>query len=69
MMRFSTLDLLSISTGILAIVFGLTPGVTFYPGLMRKRSASERPLPVWFGRLWFVLFGAVEISNGIWRWF
>jgi len=67
-MRFRTIDLLSVSIGIFAIVFGLVSD-RFFAGLIRKRPASERPLPIWFGRLWFVLFGAVAISNGIWHWF
>jgi hypothetical protein len=61
------LDILSISLGILAIVFGFVAD-SFYPGLIRRSNEGVKPLPRWFGRMWFFLFGLAAISNGVWHW-
>lgn len=47
--------------------FGLYGGIAasaFYPGRLGRPSRGK-PLPKWFGRLWFLGFAAIAIYWGI----
>ena len=61
-------DLLLLVLGVLTIAFGMS-GDKFYPGMIRRRTAQDRPLPKWLGRVWFCVVGAAAISDAIWHWF
>lgn len=61
------MDMISIVIGFLAIGFALVAD-RFYAGLIKTRTDDERTLPRWFGRAWFIAFGVVAISNGLFHW-
>ncbi len=51
--------------GVFAITFGFVPG-NFNAGRVRDNK-GRKLLPRWFARMWFFLFGAILITNGVWR--
>jgi hypothetical protein len=47
--------------------FAVYVGVTaenFYPGRLGRKAAGK-PLPKWFGRLWFFGFATIAVFMGI----
>ena len=54
-----------VSLGIAVAVFGLLPGGNFFTEFLTLRGIVRRPLPRWFGRLWFVGGGALLIYWGL----
>jgi hypothetical protein len=62
---FKTSAALLIALGIAVTVFGLLPSVTFFTELLTLRGIVKKPLPRWFGRLWFVALGALCIYWGL----
>lgn len=48
--------ILVLALGTIAIIWGNLPSGTFYPGGLGILN-RDRPIPRWFGRLWFSLFG------------
>jgi hypothetical protein len=46
-----------------AIYVGFT-AENFFPGKL-GRNSTGKPLPKWFGRLWFFAFAAVAVYMGI----
>lgn len=63
--RFKTTGVLLIALGIAATVVGLLPGEGFFTELPTLRGIVRKPLPRWFGRLWFVGAGALCIYWGL----
>jgi hypothetical protein len=61
---FKTSSVLLVLLGIAVTVFGLLPGVNFFidPAL---RAIVRKPLPTWFGRLWFVAAGTLLVYWGL----
>jgi hypothetical protein len=59
-------SLLFVALGIAAAVFGLVAG-SFHIRLPGLQGEVKKPLPSWFGRLWFLAFGALLIYFGIGR--
>jgi hypothetical protein len=47
--------IIAVSIGLAAIIWAFWPGVTFYPRALG--IGSDKPIPKWFGRLWFVALG------------
>jgi amino acid transporter len=43
--------------------FGVTSG-EFRPGAL-GRNSTGKPLPIWFGRMWFLGFAAIMLYLGI----
>jgi len=62
---FKTSGILLLGVGIAAIVLGLLPVGNFFTELPTLRGIIRKPLPRWFGRLWFVGFGALLIYWGL----
>jgi len=60
-----TSSVLLVVLGIAVIVFGLLPGVNFFTDFPTLRAIARKPLPTWFGRLWFVAAGALLIYWGL----
>ena len=60
-----TSSVLLVVFGIAVTVFGLLPGMHFYTELPSRRGIVRKPLPVWFGRTWFVAVGALLIYWGL----
>lgn len=54
----------SITIGVLAIIWAYLPGGTFYPGGMGIGDRTK-PIPKWFGRLWFTVLGLWSIYVGL----
>jgi hypothetical protein len=52
----------TISAGIAAIVWAFVPRMAFNAGFTGRRG---KPIPVWFGRLWFIAFGLWFIYMGL----
>jgi hypothetical protein len=61
---FKTPSVLLVVFGVAVTVFGLLPGVNFFIKLPTLRAIIRRPLPTWFGRLWFVAAGALLVYWG-----
>jgi hypothetical protein len=64
MLGLKPYGLVLVALGIAVAIFGLVAG-SFHvrlPGLQRE---VKRPLPGWFGRLWFLVFGALLIYLGV----
>ena len=55
--------IITVSLGASAIIWSLIPGGTFYPGL--KGGPNRKPVPKWFGRLWFIGVGLWFIYMGL----
>jgi hypothetical protein len=53
---------ITISIGIGGIIWAFVPGVEFNTGFAGRRG---KPIPRWFGRLWFVAFGLWFIYMGL----
>jgi len=51
-------SVLLVLLGTAVTVAGLLPGVNFFTELPTLRGIVRKPLPTWFGRLWFVAAGA-----------
>lgn len=64
-MMTSAERIITVGIGAAAIVWGLIPGVTFYPGSLGLKSVAKKPVPKWFGRLWFIAFGLWFIYMGL----
>lgn len=50
--------------GAVVILWCFKPGMTFYPRAMGIGS-KDRPIPKWFGRLWFIFIGSWLIAMGL----
>lgn len=61
----NTSSVLLVAFGIAVTVFGLLPGVNFFTELPTWRGIVRKPLPSWFGRLWFVAAGASSVYWGL----
>lgn len=46
-------------------LFRLLPGVNFFTELLTLRGVVRKPLPRWFGHLWFAAAGALLIYWGL----
>jgi hypothetical protein len=62
---FKVPSIVLLCLGIATIVFGLLPGVNFFTELPNLRGIVRKPLPRWFGRLWFVGAGALFVYWGL----
>ena len=62
---FKTSGIFLVGLGIAVTVFGLLPGSNFFTELPTLRGIVRKPLPRWFGRLWFVGAGALLIYWGL----
>jgi hypothetical protein len=62
---YKTSGVLLVVFGIAVTLFGLLPGVHFFTELPSLRAIVRKPLPTWFGRLWFVAGGALLIYWGL----
>ena len=62
---FKTSRILLVAFGVAVIVFGLLPGVNFFTELPTLRGIVRKPVPRWFGRLWFSAGGALLIYWGL----
>ena len=62
---FKTSGVFGVVFGIAVTVFGLLPGANFFTELPTLRGIVKKPLPRWFGRLWFVGAGALCIYWGL----
>ena len=62
---FKTSGILLLGFGIAVTVFGLLPRTNFFTELPTLRGIIGKPLPRWFGRLWFVGAGALLIYWGL----
>jgi hypothetical protein len=56
--HFKTSSVLLVALGIAVIVFGWLPGGNFFTEFLTVRGIVRKPLPRWFGRLWFAGAGA-----------
>jgi hypothetical protein len=56
--------LLLVGLGIAVAIFGLVAG-SFHIRLPGLHSEVKKPLPGWFGRVWFLACGAVLIYLGV----
>jgi hypothetical protein len=63
--RFETSSVLLFVLGTAVIVFGLLPGGNFFTEFLTLRGIVRKPLPTWFGRLWFVVAGALLVYWGL----
>jgi hypothetical protein len=59
----TTEKVITVGIGLAAIVWAFWPGVVFYPRALGV--GGNKPIPKWFGRLWFVVFGLWFIFMGI----
>jgi len=59
----TTEKVISVTIGLAAIVRAFWPGMAFYPRALG--IGGDKPIPKWFGRLWFVVFGLWFIFMGI----
>lgn len=50
-----------------AIYWVLAPGGEFYPGRLAGKPKGK-PVPKWFGRLWFLTGAAILLYWGIKKW-
>ena len=50
-----------------AIYWALAPGGEFYPGRLAGKPKGK-PVPKWFGRLWFLGFAVITLYEGIRAW-
>lgn len=57
--------IVTVSLGAATIVWGLIPGMTFYPGSLGLKSVKKTHVPSWFGRLWFTTIGLWIIYMGL----
>jgi hypothetical protein len=62
---FKTSSVLLVLLGAAVTVVGLLPGVNFFTELPTLRGIVRKPLPTWFGRLWFVAAGALLVYWGL----
>lgn len=62
---FKTSSALLLVFGAAVIVFGLLPGVNFFTEFPTLRGIVRKPVPTWFGRLWFVAAGALLVYWGL----
>ncbi|HLZ92026.1 MAG TPA: hypothetical protein VKQ28_09945 [Candidatus Acidoferrum sp.] len=53
----------SITVGVVAIIWAYLPGGTFYPGALGIVDRTK-PIPKWFGRVWFTVLGLWSIYTG-----
>jgi hypothetical protein len=67
-MAMRPVDLLRLVLGVATIAFGMSAD-KFYPGMIHRRTAEDRSLPKWLGRVWFCVVGFAAISDAIWHWF
>jgi hypothetical protein len=58
---------LLVALGVAVALFGLLPGEKFFTELLTWRGVVRKPLPSWFGRLWFAATGALLIYWGLTR--
>jgi hypothetical protein len=63
--RLKTSNTLLVVLGIAVIVFGLLPGVGFFTDFPTFRGIVRKPIPAWFGRLWFAALGALLVYWGL----
>ena len=61
---FETSRILLLVLGITVTVFGLL-GANFWIEVLTRQGIVRKPLPTWFGRLWFAGAGALLIYWGI----
>jgi hypothetical protein len=54
---------IAVSVGLAAIIWAFWPGVAFYPRALG--IGGDKPIPKWFGRLWFVVLGLGFIYMGV----
>jgi hypothetical protein len=59
-------EILLVVLGGAAIILGVAPGGTFYPGLVGPRQ-GVKPVRRWFGRLWFLSVGLMVLYLGLRR--
>jgi hypothetical protein len=56
--------LILVALGVAVVGFGLAGG-SFHVRLPGFQSEHKMPLPIWFGRLWFLASGVLLIYLGI----
>ena len=62
---FKTSGIFLLGLGIAVIVFGLLPGGNSFIELPTLRGIVRKPVPRWFGRLWFVGAGVLLVYWGL----
>ena len=62
---YKTSSVVLVAFGIGVAIFGLLPGGNFFTRLPTLRGIVRKPLPTWFGRLWFVAAGALLVYWGL----
>ena len=55
---------ISVTIGVAGVIWAFLPGVSFYPGGLGI-SDPTKPIPKWFGRLWFSALGFWFIYGGL----
>ncbi len=64
MLGLKPYGLLLVALGSAVAIFGLVAG-SFHIRLPGLQCEVKKPLPGWFGRLWFLAFGALLIYLGV----
>jgi hypothetical protein len=63
---YKTSSVLLLVFGTAVIVFGLlVPDGNFFTESLTRRGIVRKPMPTWFGRLWFVAAGALLVYWGL----
>jgi hypothetical protein len=54
-----------VAFGVIVAVFGLLPGGKFFTRYPTLQGIVTKPIPSWFGRIWFAAGGALLIYWGL----
>lgn len=62
---YKTSSVLLLLVGTAVIVFGLLPGGSFFTESLTLRGIVKKPVPIWFGRLWFIAAEVLLVCWGL----